>query len=88
VAPEPRAAPVPVGRGLLAIQVKPEAEISIDGEAVGRMGSYTKPLTAGVHTVVFTHPRYEPLARKVNISANERTKLVVDLKDEALPRRK
>jgi predicted Ser/Thr protein kinase len=88
-APEPAAArPAPAGRGLLMIQVKPEAEISIDGESVGRMGSYTHPIAAGLHTVVFTHPRYQPLSRKVDIAANDRVKLVVDLKDDALPRKK
>jgi predicted Ser/Thr protein kinase len=89
-APEPAAVrpAVPVGRGLLIIEVKPDAEISVDGESVGRMGKYTHPLTAGMHTVVFTHPKYEPLARKVDIAANEKFKLVIDLKDEALPRRK
>jgi serine/threonine protein kinase len=86
--PEPRVVPPPSGRGLLSIKVKPDAEISVDGTVVGRMGTYTAPLAAGPHVVVFTHPKYQPLTRKVDIQANEKALLTIELKDDAIPRKK
>ncbi|HEY2945946.1 MAG TPA: protein kinase, partial [Vicinamibacteria bacterium] len=85
---EPRVAPAPSGRGLLSIKVKPDAEISVDGTVVGRMGTYTAPLAAGPHVVVFTHPKYQPLTRRVDIQANEKALLTIELKDDAIPRKK
>lgn len=79
---------LPVARGLLSLEVKPEAEISIDGTPMGRMKVLTVPLDAGLHNVVFTHPKYQPLMRKVEIRAEDKTRLTVDMKDEALPLKK
>ncbi len=74
------------GSGLLLIQVKPEAEIAVDGKPMGRMGFFTVPLPSGSHTIVFTHPKYQPLLRTVEVAPDGRHRLTVDLKDDALPR--
>jgi serine/threonine protein kinase len=84
-APARLATPAPVvGTGLLLIRVKPEAEIEVDGQPAGKMSSYAVPLQAGPHRIVFRHPKYEPLSRVVQIGADERVQLTIDLKDEAV----
>lgn len=75
------------GLGTLRLNVKPWAEIVIDGKSVGRSSSEKILLGPGPHTVMFSHPDFEPLKRVVNVRPGASATLAVDLKDEAVPAR-
>jgi hypothetical protein len=71
----------------LSIKVKPWAEVVVDGKAVGRTPIKALALSPGPHTVVLTHPDYEPFRRVVTVRSGESLPLAFDLKDEALRKR-
>jgi len=83
VAPTPAAARA---AATLILQVEPLADIAIDGHDHRKIGRITLP--AGTHQVVFNHPRYEPLKRVVTLDAGETKTLKVDLRDEAVERKR
>ncbi len=85
----PAATPVPVEeRGFVQIMVVPFAEATIDGVAVGRVSSSKLPLKVGSHTVVLSHPEYQPLQRRVTVVPGETVRLIVDLSEEAIRKKK
>jgi hypothetical protein len=47
------------GAGPLSILSEPVAEVRLDGQAVGRTPLLFERVTAGVHEVELTHPRYQ-----------------------------
>jgi serine/threonine-protein kinase len=93
VAPPPAAAPPPVslaaspGGGFLQLLVVPWAEVSVDGRALGRLKSEKLPLGPGAHTVRLVHPDYQPLQRKVTILPGETMKLVIEMAEDAVPKK-
>jgi len=92
-APPPAAAPPPVslaaspGGGFLQLLVVPWAEVSVDGRALGRLKSEKLPLGPGAHTVRLVHPDYQPLQRKVTILPGETMKLVIEMAEDAVPKK-
>jgi serine/threonine protein kinase len=95
-APTPR--PMPVGvsvdvapavaHGFLHLTIVPGAEVLIDGKSVGSLTSRKIPLSVGVHSVGLVHPEYLPLVRKFRILRGETVRLIVDLSEEAIRKRK
>ncbi len=73
---------------LLVINVKPAAEIVLDGKVLGVAGAYTAPVTAGQHVIQFIHKNWQPLSRTVSLEGGERLKVSVNLKDEGIPLKK
>jgi hypothetical protein len=59
--------------------------VVVDGESVGTTPMRPISLGVGEHTVVFTHPDYRPLQKRVVIRADETAVLDVDLGYEAFP---
>jgi len=86
--PVPTAAPVAAGTGTLHLVVLPPAEVEIDER---RLGTVDRPLDVdlpeGVHRVTLRHERFEPWHRSVEIRAQRTTSLIVDLREQAVPRR-
>ena len=73
---------------LLVTNVKPAAEITLDGKVLGETGAYTAPVTPGEHVIRFSHKNWQPLSRTVSVGSGERVRVSVDLKDEGIPRKK
>jgi hypothetical protein len=73
---------------VLQIVVVPFAEVTIDDESRGQVSSARFSLPAGAHLVVMTHPDYQPLRRKVTLLAGATEKLVVDLAEDAIRKKK
>jgi hypothetical protein len=68
--------------------VVPYAEATIDGKKVGRLSSRKLPVEPGEHIVVLEHPDYQPLRRKLRLVSGETLRLVIDLSEEAIPKRR
>jgi hypothetical protein len=83
----PAVVQAPPAEGTLQIIVSPWAEVEVDGARIG-VSPPLKPLALaeGVHTVVLSHPEFQPFRRKVTISGGQTTRLQVDLAREAFPR--
>ncbi len=73
--------------GSLVLKVKPWAEVTIDGRGFGRAVPPKIYLSPGPHTVILSHPDFEPFKRLVTIRSGEASALTVDLKDEAVRRK-
>ncbi len=73
--------------GTLVLKVKPWAEVTIDGRVIGRDVPPKISLPPGPHTVILSHPDFEPFKRIVTIRGLEVSALTVDLKDEAVRRK-
>ena len=86
--PPPTTLAVSPGGGFLQLVVLPWAEVSVDGREVGRVSSQKLPLGPGAHTVRLVHPDYQPLQRKVTILAGETLKLVIEMPEDAVPKKK
>lgn len=84
-APTPPAAEAP---GTLVLNVKPWAEVTLDGRPAGRSPLRKIPLNPGPHTLVLNHPDFEPFRRVVTIRSEGVLTLTVDLKDEAVRRKR
>ncbi len=85
--PTPTPPPLAAERGALQLTVVPWAEVSVDGASVGRTSTVEIPLTPGPHVVRLNHPDYQPLQRRISVSANRTTQLVVDLAEDAIPKK-
>ncbi len=59
--------------------VRPWADVSIDGVPVGQTPLKALPLPPGPHSVLLTHPDYNPYPRRVTIRSGETFRLVLDL---------
>ena len=73
--------------GTLVLKVKPGAEVTIDGRPIGRTLPPKFSLSPGPHTLILSHPDFEPFKRIVTIRSGETSALTVDLKDEAVRRK-
>jgi eukaryotic-like serine/threonine-protein kinase len=74
-------------KGALLVLVTPWADISIDGNVVGQTPLARIPLSPGPHSVLITHPDYQPFPRKVTIQPGETFRLAVDLPVDGVRRR-
>jgi eukaryotic-like serine/threonine-protein kinase len=79
--------PAPEAPGTLVLNVKPWAEVTLDGRPVGRSPRKI-PLTPGPHTLLLNHPDFEPFRRVVTMRSGGILTLTVDLKDEAVRRKR
>jgi len=77
----------PVSRAWLQLIVVPWAEVRIGDKALGRKSSEKIALEAGEHMLVFEHPDYRPLRRKVSLLPGETLRVIVDLAEEAVKKR-
>jgi eukaryotic-like serine/threonine-protein kinase len=73
--------------GTLVLKVKPWADVTIDGRVVGRNLPPKVSLSPGPHTLVLSHPDFEPFKRILTIRSGETSTLAIDLKDEAVRRK-
>lgn len=74
--------------GTLVLRVKPAATIEVDGSSIGQLSGRVLVLSPGAYTISFNHPDFEPLRRVVTIRSGQRSELAVDLKDEAVRRKR
>jgi serine/threonine-protein kinase len=70
----------------LQLVVVPWANVAIGDKALGRKSSEKIACEPGQHVLVFDHPDYRPLRRKVTLLPGETARLVVDLAEEAVRR--
>src|SRR6185503_3627509 len=84
----PRAAIPEITGGILQLVIIPFGEVTVGDRQLGRISSQKVPLPTGSHPVVIVHPDYQPLRRRVTIIEGETLKLVVDLSEEGVRRRK
>jgi len=75
-------------RSILQLVVVPFADVTIDDVVLGRVSSSKFPLPPGPHVVVFAHPDYQPVRRKITILPGSTEKLVVDLAEDAIAKKK
>jgi hypothetical protein len=73
-------------RGSIELDVRPWAEVLIDGAPSGRTPLGAIELTPGPHDVQLSHPNYWPLQRTVAVEAGRASRLGVDLQWEGIAR--
>lgn len=83
---EAATAPALESSGAIVFKIKPWAEISVDGAPATRAQRLTLP--PGRHLLVFTHPDFEPLKRAVILAPGDTITMAIDMRDEALKKRK
>lgn len=66
-------------QGWLKVLPKPWADVTVDGRVVGQTPLEAIALAPGSHSVILTHPQYEPFTRRVEIRAGETTTIQLDL---------
>jgi hypothetical protein len=69
------------------VVVRPWADVAIDGVVVGQTPLRSIPLSPGPHSVLLTHPEFQPYPRRVTIREGETLRLTVDLATEGVRRR-
>jgi hypothetical protein len=74
-------------QGWLLVLATPWAAVNVDGRAAGETPLARIPLSPGQHSVVLTHPQYQPFTRRVEVRAGETTTLRMDFADKGLKRR-
>jgi serine/threonine protein kinase len=84
--PTPRPSATPVPPGALDVDVRPGADVEVDGRAVGKSPVQGLQLDPGVHVVRLQYADYWPLRRKVAVEAGKTARLDVDLSWEGVPR--
>jgi hypothetical protein len=65
------------------VVVTPWADVSLNGQELGTTPLRTS-VEAGRHDLVLTHPEYEPVRRKVTITAGTLARIDVDLSQDAV----
>jgi serine/threonine protein kinase len=83
--PSPAAPPVSP-RGTLTLLIVPEAEVTVDGESIGRVSMRELSLAPGPHTLRVLHPDYQPLQRRLTVRAGVAAKLILDLAEKGIPK--
>jgi hypothetical protein len=66
-------------QGWLKVLAKPWADVTVDGRVAGQTPLAAIALPPGSHSVILTHPQYEPFTRRVEIRAGETTTIQLDL---------
>jgi serine/threonine-protein kinase len=86
--PSPAPATAPAAQtGSLLVLARPWASVVVDGVVIGDTPMKAIPLSAGPHSVVLTHPDYQPYPRRVVIVAGETFRLALDFANEGVRRR-
>jgi serine/threonine protein kinase len=85
--PSPTSDPSVEATGLLAIAVSPWADVDVDGVRVGQTPLRAFSLPAGAHSVLLSHPDFQPYPRRVTIRPGETFHLRVDLGTDGVRRR-
>jgi hypothetical protein len=76
-----------IPRPVLQLLVVPGAELIVDGQSHGRVSLIQVPLDPGDHSLRLEHPGYQPFRRKISLLSGQTQRLIVDLAEEAVPRR-
>ncbi len=84
--PTPSPSPEKPVEGSLLVVVTPWADVSIDDVPVGQTPLKALPLPPGPHSVLLTHPNYQPFPRRVTIRSGETFRLIVDLRSDGVRR--
>ncbi len=85
--PASRAHEIPPQPGQLQCVVRPWGEVRVDGKTVGTTPFRPVSLPPGTYLVEIEHPEFQPLQRRVQITAGSTVRVEVDLNKEAVPRR-
>ena len=86
--PTPSASAAPLAEtGMLAIVVSPWADVEVDGASVGQTPLRPLALATGIHSVLLSHPDFQPYPRRVTIRAGETFRLHVDLASDGVRKR-
>jgi serine/threonine-protein kinase len=72
--------------GTLKLRIRPWANVSVDGRAVGTTPLRALTLVAGDHAVRLDHPQFDPLVLTATVRAGLTTELDVDLRRDAVRR--
>jgi eukaryotic-like serine/threonine-protein kinase len=87
--PQPPAGGAPLEeKGFLQVTVVPGAELLVDGQSLGQVTSKKVALAPGAHFVRFVHADYLPVQRKITILPGETAKLILDLAEEAISKKR
>jgi hypothetical protein len=78
--------PAPVTEGWLQVVAAPWADVTIDGRSAGQTPLARIALPAGLHTVMLTHPQYQPYIRRITVEAGQVARLRVDFAQEGVRR--
>jgi serine/threonine-protein kinase len=84
--PTPSPSPAKPAEGSLLVVVTPWADVSIDDVPVGQTPLKALPLPPGPHSVLLTHPNYQPFPRRVTIRSGETFRLEVNLSSDGVRR--
>jgi len=87
-APQAVATPAEADLGIVDVRIRPWAELTVDGRKLGPTSEQRLVLPAGAHALTFVHPDFEPLRRRITLQSAERRVVSIDLKDEAVPRKR
>jgi serine/threonine-protein kinase len=85
-APTPTPTPTAETEGALLVVAFPWADVTVDDLFRGQTPLARIPLVPGRHDVLLSHPDYRPFPRRVTIRPGETLRLVVDLRNEGVPR--
>jgi len=84
--PTPVATPTPPTTGALDVDVRPSADVEVEGRPAGHAPLLGLQLDPGSHLVKLVHPDYWPLRRRIGVEAGKTARLEVDLSWEGVPR--
>jgi serine/threonine-protein kinase len=73
--------------GMLVVAVSPWADVAVDGAHVGQTPLRAIALPPGPHSVLLTHPDFQPYPRRVTIRPGETVRLLVDLRTDGVRKR-
>lgn len=71
--------------GTLVLTVMPEATVFVDRNQVGTFRSRSLVMPVGRYVITFNHPDYQPLRRTIDLAANEKKVLTIDLEEKGVP---
>jgi hypothetical protein len=71
--------------GTLVLTVMPEATVFVDRNQVGTFASRSLVMPVGRYVITFNHPDYQPLRRTIDLAANEKKVLTIDLAEKGVP---
>jgi hypothetical protein len=71
--------------GTLVVTVTPAATVFVDRNQVGMFESRSLVMPVGRYVITFNHPGYQPLRRTIDLAANEKKTLTIDLAEKGVP---
>lgn len=79
---------VPIPQPVLQVVVVPAASLSVDARPLGEAAATQVALAPGRHVVELSHPDFVPLRRTLTLLPGQTQRLVVDLAEEAVRKRR